>query len=348
MLHRLRNLAAVLLKDRSRYRAALARPGSEYLALCNRGERLESAPDGSGYRCEWKWTSDLHAPKYLPRLGLDLMQRALEDHPMRLRREITPSSRPVVSFVIGHRGAERIPHLLLTLEAIAGQDDASVECIVVEQDQDPTLRNRLPDWVRYVHTPLPQADLPYCRAWAFNVGAEQAQSDILVLHDNDMLVPADYALNALRLVKQGFEAANLKRFVFYLGREHTLHIFKSHSALATRAPEAVVQNLEGGGSLVITRTAFEAIGGFDESFTGWGGEDVEFWERASTLRVWPYGFLPILHLWHQAQPGKHQRESDTLRLYYSLTNIPVDQRIARLREPAARPLSKAGAGGATL
>jgi hypothetical protein len=330
----------VLIKDRSRYAGALARPGSEYLALCNRGEQLESAPDGSGYRCEWKWTSDLHAPKYLSRLGLNLMHRALEDHPIRLRGDLAPSQSPVVSFVIGHRGAERIPHLLLTLEAIAGQAEVSVECIVVEQDQEPTLRNRLPNWVRYVHTPLPEADIPYCRAWAFNVGAEHALSDVLVLHDNDMLVPADYAFNALRLVNEGYQVANLKRFVFYLGREHTHDMFLGQSSLGAHAPEAIVQNLEGGGSVVITRSAFEKIGGLDEAFTGWGGEDVEFWERASTLRLWPYAFLPILHLWHQAQPGKHDRESDTLRLYHSLTKIPVDQRIARLREPAARPLSK--------
>jgi hypothetical protein len=42
----------------------------------------------------------------------------------------------------------------------------------------------------------------------------------------------------------------------------------------------------------------------DEDFMGWGGEDVEFWGRVCTRRVWNYGFLPILHLWHAPQPGK--------------------------------------------
>ncbi|PJA42974.1 MAG: hypothetical protein CO182_00960, partial [Lysobacterales bacterium CG_4_9_14_3_um_filter_62_6] len=47
----------VLLKDLPRYLPALVRNDSAYLALCNRNERLQAAPDGSGYRCDWRWTA---------------------------------------------------------------------------------------------------------------------------------------------------------------------------------------------------------------------------------------------------------------------------------------------------
>ena len=65
----MRALLGVLLKDLPRYLPALAGSDAGYLTLCNRLERLELAPDGSGYRCDWRWTSDLHAPKVLPVLG---------------------------------------------------------------------------------------------------------------------------------------------------------------------------------------------------------------------------------------------------------------------------------------
>jgi GT2 family glycosyltransferase len=96
------------------------------------------------------------------------------------------------------------------------------------------------------------------------------------------------------------------------------------------APETIVQNLEGGGSVAIIREAYERIGGMDESFIGWGGEDNEFWERAQTCKVWPYGCLPLVHLWHPSQPGKYQDENPTLRHYRDLSLIPAGERIVRL------------------
>jgi hypothetical protein len=329
----MRQLAGVLLKDVIRYVPPLLRhDASGYLSLCNRTEGLERAPDGSGFRCDWQWTSDLHAPKHLPWLGRWLAVRALADHPIR-RRPLpeTPQGPPEVSFIIGHRGKERLAHLLATIETIAAQRDVSIECIVVEQEQESTLGVRLPSWVRHIHTPPPAADMPYCRSWAFNVGARHARGNLLILHDNDILVPADYAVESARRVRQGFEVVNLKRFVFYLGREHSDAFLANCAGLAARAAESISQNCEGGASIAITRDAYASIGGMDESFIGWGGEDNEFWARALTLRAWEYAYLPLIHLWHPTQPGKQHRDNPTLQHYWSVSAIPAPDRIATLR-----------------
>jgi len=331
-----RNLLSVLLKDWRRYRRGLSGSGADYLTLCNRYERLEAGPDGTGYRCDWQWTSDLHAPKFLPALGSRLMRRALGDHP--IRRADAPgyqSHTPDISFIIGHRGTERLPHLLATLASIAGQQDVSIDCVVIEQDCEARLAAQLPAWVRHVHTPPPTPDMPYCRSWAFNVGVKHCRGSVVVLHDNDMLVPADYAANILSHVRQGYELVNLKRFIFYLNEPHTQALFSGATGLTDQAPLVIVQNLEAGGSVAITRRAYEQIGGMDEAFIGWGGEDNEFWERAQTLRVWPYAYLPIVHLWHAAQPGKHQASNDTHQLYERLSAIPAETRIAQLRRLGA-------------
>jgi hypothetical protein len=305
------------------------------LGLHNRQERLEAAPDGSGFDCQWQWTSDLHAPKVLPSLGRRLSMRAFADHPVvRASLPETATERPAVSFIIGHRGLTRLAHLLATLESIAGQKGVDIECLVVEQDQESVLRGRLPPWVRHVHTPPPAPDMPYCRSWTFNVGVQYARAGIVVLHDNDMLVPVDYAAQVLALVKQDFEVINLKRFVFYLDPAHTESYFSGRLGLLDHAPEVVTQNLEGGGSVAITRAAFEAIGGMDESFVGWGGEDNEFWERAQTRKVWRYAGLPIWHLWHPAQAGKLQAGQQTLLRLRELSKAPVLSRISTLRGQA--------------
>lgn len=312
------------------------RPSSRdaWVYTCNRDERLVGDDRKLGARCDWQWTSDLHIAKVFPSFGRMLMKRALRRWPVHLEAQPSDQSGNVeLSFIIGHRGEERLKHLLMTLQSIAAQRDVSVECIVVEQSFSPQVKDDLPLWVRYIHTPLPHANMPYCRAWAFNVGARLARGNALVLHDNDMLVPQDYASQLMARLQEGYEVANLKRFIFYLNESHSAKIFSGEASIADHPPETVVQNLEAGGSIAITRDAYFSIGGFDESFVGWGGEDNEFWERAQTRRVWPYCYLPIIHLWHSAQSGKfHGVNAPGMRRYWQLATVDPKVRIRNLVE----------------
>lgn len=305
---------------------------SSWPAICNRHEKLDEAPDGNGFACAWQWTSELHVANVFPRLGGRLLSRALEDWPIEFSDEAPGASlQPDVSFVVGHRGGSRVPQLLATLSTLAAQRGVSHECIVVEQSTHQEVRDQLPAWVRYLHTPLPNGDVPFCRAWALNAGARMARGELLVFHDNDMLAPAAYAACALRKFRDGFEAINLKRFVFYM-REHDSARIQSDLRLDGAGPPAgVVQNLEAGGSVAVGRDAFFEIGGYDESFVGWGGEDNEFWERALLRRTWPYANLPIVHLWHASQPGKARRDNPTLQRYAALSAQPPSERIALLK-----------------
>jgi hypothetical protein len=331
---RWRSFTGVVVKEWLRYELALMVGAHQrYLRVTNRNELLEAAPDSVGYRCDWQWTSDLYAPKIIPMLGQRLMKRALANHPIRrtASADNVEDVQPQVTFLIGHRGMSRLPHLLATLQSIAAQNGAVVECIVIEQDTVSQLGPLLPAWVRLVHTPPPAPDMPYCRSWTFNVGAQHARAGVLVLHDNDMLVPVDYAASILDRVRRGYDVVNLKRFIFYLTQAHTEAVFSAKADLMDAAPEVIVQNLEGGGSVAITRSGFDRIGGMDESFMGWGGEDNEFWERAQTLRVWPWANLPIVHLWHAAQPGKHEPNNPIWAHYHFCSSIPSNKRIAHLR-----------------
>jgi hypothetical protein len=333
MRSRPRLLLGVLLRDMPRYLWNFYGDEQAYLAIRNRSERLQASPDGSGYRCEWRWTSELHAPKILPSLGRQLMRRALDHHPVHHsgRVERPSPGKPQVSFVIGHRGLARMPHLLATLQSIAAQRDVAVECIVVEQETNSQLGPHMPAWVRLVHAPPPDSAMPYCRSWAFNVGARHARGAVLVLHDNDLLVPMDYAAEICRCIGQGYEVVNPKRFIFYLTQHHTEALFAAGAGVLDHAPEVIVQNTQGGGSVAITRDGFDGIGGMDESFVGWGGEDNEFWDRAQTLRTWPWGRMPLVHLWHAAQPGKRQAEPPTILHYRSLAKTEPLDRVERLR-----------------
>jgi hypothetical protein len=297
----------------------------------NRHEQLGLSPDGRGVECRWQWTSDLHVAKVFPSLGTRLMNRCLSEWPI----ESAPSppqttAEPQLSFIIGHRGRERLGQLMATLATIAAQRGAACECVVVEQSMRSEARDRLPAWVRYIHTPLPVDDLPYCRAWALNVGARAATGKLLVFHDNDMLAPSAYAAELVARHAQGYEAINLKRFVFYMSQRHSEQIQSGGRIASKDAPEAVVQNLEAGGSIAMDRQAFLEIGGYDEAFVGWGGEDNEFWQRALLRRAWRYAYLPLVHLWHSAQPLKTDAANPNARRFAALTAVPPEQRVIDL------------------
>ncbi|HJR52861.1 MAG TPA: galactosyltransferase-related protein [Gemmatimonadota bacterium] len=300
----------------------------------NRRDRIEVGPGGRGARPGGRWTSGIHACDVFPRLGARLMARALSEWPVALADQ-PPEGRagaaPDVSFVIGHRGLDRLPHLSHVLASVAAQAGVALECIVVEQSAEPEIAGRLPGWVRYVHTPAPYA-MPYSRAWAFNVGARMARGTLLVLHDNDMLVPRSYATEALAVRDSGFEVMNLKRFVFYLGERETAHVLAGN-AVGGR-PARVIQNLEGGGSVVIDREAYFEVGGFDEAFVGWGGEDNEFWERCAVRAVWAWGYLPVIHLHHEEQTGKGRRDRATAALLDARSRLPAEERVRELSSRA--------------
>lgn len=341
MAYSLKQKIGVIIYDWLRYEKGLHSSAGvdgfhyPWVEICNRNESLESAPKGPGVLCLWKWTSDLHAPKVFSSLGLRLMKRAFQDWPIELRDSPAFGKTDIrISFIIGHRGKERLRHLLATLKSIAAQRNVSFECIVVEQSLAREIGSLLPSWVRYIHTPLPYPDMPYCRSWAFNVGARAAKGNVLVLHDNDMLVPQDYALEIMKRHADGFEVMNLKRFIFYLSTFYSERIFSSNAITFDEAPETIVQNLEAGGSVAISKKAYFEVGGFDESFVGWGGEDNEFWERAQTRTVWPFAYLPLLHLWHTPQQAKIEQNKTTAALLEERSRIPVKTRIEELSSRA--------------
>ena len=339
MRHSLRQKLGAALLDWPSYEwnlrasPSLAGGRRHWTRIANRRDRIESGPGGRGVACEGRWTSRLHVCDVFPSLGRRLQSRALAEWPPAFAASPAPhgAGAPEVSFVVGHRGCDRLPHLLRVLSSIAGQVDAGVECIVIEQSVEPEIGDRIPEWARHLHTPIPEG-MPYSRAWAFNVGARAARGALLAFHDNDMIVPRRYAAELLDVRRQGYEVINLKRFVFYLSERETTRVLDGNPVIGP--PERVIQNLEGGGSVAVDRDAFFAIGGFDESFVGWGGEDNEFWERAAVRTVWPWGYLPLVHLHHAEQPEKGTRNRRTASLLDERSRIAPEERVGELRARA--------------
>ena len=337
--------------DGVRFLRAIWTP-SAWLEFCNRSDNISFGSEGCGVKCNWTFSRSLHFCDVFPVAGGWLLKQALRACPVRIsdRPEFISEDKacsngtfkmdvscgPQVSFLIGHRGEERLDHLLMTVRSIASQEGCRFECIVVEQDDVPRIQEQLPSWVRVIHSPLEDGSGLFCRSAAFNMVAREARGELLVLHDNDMLVPATYGADLWARYQQGAEVVQLKRFVFYLDEKTTRSVFERRSISRHLKSERVIENLEAGGSLAISRTCYFAVGGMDEDFIGWGGEDNEFWDRCRTRKVWDYTTLPIVHLWHASLADRQRETNSALTLLDQKLTIPRDVRISKLRDKQAQ------------
>lgn len=67
--------------------------------------------------------------------------------------------------------------------------------------------------------------------------------------------------------------------------------------------------------LVVSRPLWDRVGGFDENFTGWGGEDNAFWKACTLHGGRPHRISGnAYHLWHMPADGKHSGPEYTKNL----------------------------------
>src|SRR5258706_390634 len=94
--------------------------------------------------------------------------------------------------------------------------------------------------------------LPFRAARGRPAAAAGARGRILVLHDNDMLVPERYAAEIVAHANAGWDAIDLERFIFYLTEKETARVLGDQSLHLDERSEVVIQNLHGG-SVAITK-----------------------------------------------------------------------------------------------
>jgi hypothetical protein len=328
------------LKDVPSFIRALKYSGTEFrshqngwISLCNRIENLIPNPTGAGVHCDWQWGSNLVACEVLPALGQNILRAAIKEWPIRFSYSSHAlQSSPEISFIFAHAGQDRLPQLCRTIRSIFAQTKCRAEVIVVDQSMVPVV-SHLPVGIRYSYLNKQNVQPGWHKSWAFNVGARLANSDLLVFQDGDVCVPEQYAYELVRtLTSDGYQVASIQRMLFYLDKASTRRVEVSNTLDVRLRSERIFQNWKGG-TIAIRRDAFFAIGGFDEGFVDWGGEDDEFYDRCSALKHCRFGYLPFIHLWHQPQPGRKQSDNPNIsHVMPWRMQIPAEARIHELTQ----------------
>lgn len=148
---------------------------------------------------------------------------------------------------------------------------------------------------------------------AVNPIANQTTSDVLILADADSFVAPEHLARAIsQAVVRGWAMPH--SVVKRLDRESSDRVIRGIPG-RQRLERSAYPALPGGGILVVTREAWDMVGGFDPRFRGWGGEDhcIGLALRCLTgNEINPRRICPLIHLWHPEAPNC-RRPSDNNR-----------------------------------
>lgn len=208
-------------------------------------------------------------------------------------------------------GGQRLRNTIACLRALADQDpvDASVRVTLVEADTTDRSRASLaPLADRYLHV---RKDGPFNKSWTVNVGLREARRSapaasrhVVCVLDADILVDRVFLTANLARFDTGEHRAHLP-FRRVLAMDDAASSYAIRRRLVAQAAAVELESLRGllwrdspGGCLWAEGGLMHEIGGFDERFEGWGGEDDDVTQRIAGHAPFERYDDLLLHLAH--------------------------------------------------
>lgn len=265
----------------------------------------------------------------------DVPREALERSLKEVLEEYYDEPREI-SVVVGIRAAPRQPQRVRNVKAVLWALNLQTlqrwhyRIVIVEQDIVPRLKKILePLCDRYIFAYNPG---PYNRSWAFNIGAVQSagKTRALCFLDADLLVPPDFLSNGLKEITSGLTAVCPYSEVIYLDPDSTDQAIKnrlesSNHPFNNQNFKGTVYTTSQGGTIWVEPNLYFEIGGHNEDFRGWGGEDREFWDRL--VKKTDIKCLPgrLFHLYHPEPNMQDPYAAANQKLYRKLSLHPSQQ-----------------------
>lgn len=187
------------------------------------------------------------------------------------------------------RSAERcrLRNLLACLLALRDQSSPRerYQVTVVETDAEPRWSDAIRPFAdHYVFAPKPGR---FNKSWTVNVGVRHTpgRPEVICILDADVLVDRQFVeRNAARFRRPGTGGHLTYRNMLSLDEPATSHAIRER--VHQRRPEADPDHFCGftlrrppGCCVWVRSAAFDRIGGMDERYEGWGGEDYDFLHR---------------------------------------------------------------------
>lgn len=243
------------------------------------------------------------------------------------------------------------------------------------------------EWLkRYWAAQLPAAEIiigdddavPFSKSVAVNRAAAKAKGDILVIIDADGYMLADDIVYCAEEIRHARKKGRKLWFVPYrqfyrLTEEASKPLLASDPKNPYSFPPPITNELfihdtdhkvghwYGAMVQIMSREAFRLVGGWDERFRGWGGEDHAAMRAMDTL-YGPHKTLPgqVLHIWHpqlspqgtkdwvhwkdrmwEGQQGPQINSRLSWRYYHAAGKPQVMRKLVDENQKAAQPAAAA-------
>jgi GT2 family glycosyltransferase len=189
--------------------------------------------------------------------------------------------------------------LLELLRRLEEQDAApgAFEIVVVDAGSTDSTTSMLSSW--FSRQPFRWVAIgPAAAARARNAGAAASVGQLLIFLDDDMLPGPGFISAHLEAAGKSLDAVVVgacpvvgarRPFSRMIARWYTGQFDAMTAAATTGLPLTAFQVFTG--NLMVPRAVFEGIGGFDERFEGYGGEDTDFGIRLVTAGI-PLRYAP--------------------------------------------------------
>jgi predicted glycosyltransferase involved in capsule biosynthesis len=189
--------------------------------------------------------------------------------------------------------------------------------IIPFHSKDPYRKKALGVVMNYYKTLFPYTDIliasngsdPYSKSSAINKAVKRTKTEFIAIIDADILCPKSSLLTGLKLL-ESFPLILPYNNVCDLSRQMSEVLYdKPNYSLSTSMLHGKnrhnQKSVPVGGINLIKKTCFMKINGFDERFTGWGGEDDAFVAASDTI-CGAHKRLTgnIYHLWHPPKKAK--------------------------------------------
>lgn len=202
--------------------------------------------------------------------------------------------------IIPHRGvtSDRSENLELVIEHYRAILPESTILVIEQEFVQKTFINNT--YVKVIFAYNPNG---FSRSWGMNVGAVCSKTPVILGVDNDVILEERGILDGLNLIIENkikfctpygdfFDLNNDARLIY---KDKRIFDFSK-----IRSRYIIDEPCKFGGALMANRDEFISIGGMDEEFRKWGGEDEAFIFKVRTLSEYKKFIEPkLFHLYHE-------------------------------------------------
>ena len=135
-----------------------------------------------------------------------------------------------------------------------------------------------------------------------NNAAKQSVGDVLIMIDNDCILPVDAIYNSCQILnKKEYSVVMPFTYINYLTESQTRQYVREQNFSQYNSSDIMPIKKYTGGVNIFLKSSFDIVGGFDNEIIGWGSEDDAFLCKMKRLVgkiYWNNTPTTLIHLWH--------------------------------------------------